>query len=213
MESPLCPPALYPPGIRLIETMLWDGAAFPRRAGHMARLQASARALGFAHDANAVAHALDTATTPGPPSRIRLTLGAAGDTEITAAPLPLAKPEWRLTLADIRLTSTDPLLRHKTTRRDSYDRARAALSEGTDEAILLNEKGEVCEGTITTLFFDQGQGLMTPPLTCGCLAGVLRAELLAQGTCREAILHASDLPRARLWVGNALRGLIPARLA
>jgi 4-amino-4-deoxychorismate lyase len=208
VESPLCPP-----GLRLIETVLWDGATFPRRAGHMARLQASAATLGFRHDADSVARALDSAAPPGAPARIRLTLGPAGDAEATAAPVPPAKPEWRLVLSDIRLASTDPLLRHKTTRRDAYDRARAALPRDADEALLLNERGEVCEGTITTLFFDAGQGLMTPPLTCGCLAGVLRAELLAQGTCHEAILHAEDLPRARLWVGNALRGLISARLA
>ena len=208
MESPLCPD-----GLRLIETMLWDGAAFPRRAGHMARLAASAAALGFAHDPAAIARALAAATTPGTPSRIRLTLGSAGDAEAAAAPLPPARPEWRVAVSEVRLNSADTLLRHKTTRRDAYDRARGALPADTDEALLLNERGEVCEGTITTLFFDLGKGLMTPPLSCGCLAGVLRTELLADGTCREGSLRAADLPRARLWVGNALRGLIPARLA
>ena len=51
-------------------------------------------------------------------------------------------------------------------------------------------------------------GLMrTPPLTCGVLPGVLRAEM-AVG---EEVLLAEDLPKTRLWLGNALRGLIPAR--
>ena len=40
----------------------------------------------------------------------------------------------------------------------------------------------------------------------GLLPGVLRAEL----ACPEEVLYASDLPATRLWVGNALRGLIPA---
>ena len=62
--------------------------------------------------------------------------------------------------------------------------------------------------TITNIFFDRGQGLRTPPLRCGLLPGVLRAEL----ACPEEVLTLSDLPRTRLWVGNALRGLIPARL-
>ena len=44
----------------------------------------------------------------------------------------------------------------------------------------------------------------------GLLAGVLRAEMLAGGPCHQEILMARDLPRVRLWVGNALRGLIPA---
>jgi 4-amino-4-deoxychorismate lyase len=77
-----------------------------------------------------------------------------------------------------------------------------------DEVIFLNQHDQVCEGAITTLFFDRGQGLRTPPLTCGLLPGVLRAELHP----REEVLLARDLPHVQLWVGNALRGLIPARL-
>jgi 4-amino-4-deoxychorismate lyase len=80
------------------------------------------------------------------------------------------------------------------------------LPEGLDEVIFLNERGEVCEGAITNLFFDRGQGMRTPPLSCGLLPGVLRAEL----GCKEEVLLAEDLPKVRLWVGNALRGLIPA---
>jgi 4-amino-4-deoxychorismate lyase len=37
---------------------------------------------------------------------------------------------------------------------------------------------------------------------------VLRAEL----SCPEEVLLAKDLGLVQLWVGNALRGLIPARL-
>jgi 4-amino-4-deoxychorismate lyase len=75
-----------------------------------------------------------------------------------------------------------------------------------DEVIFLNERGEVCDGTITTLFFDRGQGMRTPPLSSGLLPGVLRAEI----GCPEEVLLVDQLPEVRLWVGNALRGIIPA---
>ena len=74
------------------------------------------------------------------------------------------------------------------------------------EVVLVNERDEVCDGTITTLFYDRGAGMRTPPLTSGLLPGVLRAEL----GCPEEVLLAQDLPRVQLWVGNAVRGLIPA---
>ena len=80
------------------------------------------------------------------------------------------------------------------------------MAVGLDEVIFLNERGEVCDGTITTLFFDRGQGMRTPPLTCGLLPGVLRADLAVP----EEVLLASDLPRVHLWVGNSLRGLMRA---
>lgn len=190
---------------RLIETALWDGVGFPRLALHLARLAAGAKALGFACDADAVRAALLDAVEDAP-LRVRLTLGAAGDVAVTVAPLPPAKAEWRLGLAEGRLASDDPWLRVKSTRRGAYDAARAALPVGLDEVVFCNERGEVCDGTITTLFFDRGEGMRTPPLTCGLLPGVLRAELAVP----EEVLLAQDLPQMRLWVGNALRGLIPA---
>lgn len=197
------------PGLRLIETALWDGARCPLAGRHLARLAASAARLGWPCDLGAAGAAL--AGPPDAPARLRLTLDAAGGIEVARGPLPPARAEWRLALAGTRLDSADPWLRLKTTRRAQFDAARAALPEGIDEALFLNERGEVCEGGITSIFFDRGEGLCTPPLSCGLLPGVLRAELLATGRCREAVLAAPDLPRVRLWVGNALRGLIPAR--
>jgi 4-amino-4-deoxychorismate lyase len=143
---------------------------------------------------------------------VRLTIGRLGDVDLTTAPLPRHPASWRLIVAPERLDPEDPRLRHKTTERGFYDRVRAALPTGVDEAIFLNTRGEVCEGSITNLFFDLGDGLMTPPLACGCLPGVLRAELLASGRAREAILAEGDLRQARLWMGNSLRGLIAAVL-
>lgn len=190
------------PGLKLIETVLWDGSGAPRWPLHLARLRKSAALLGW--DCPKV-----DPTGPDHPARLRLTLDRQGRVERTVAELPPARAEWRVGLATERLRSDDPWLSVKSTRREVHDAARAALPDGLDEAVVLNERGEVCEGTITNLFFDRGQGMRTPPLSSGLLPGVLRAEL----ACPEEVLLAEDLPKVRLWVGNALRGLIVARLA
>lgn len=206
MESPLRDRSFGDTtGVRLIETLLWDGAAYPRLALHLARLTQGAARLGFACDLSAVNRALRAASTPAS-LRVRLTLGADGDIEVTTAPLPPAKADWRLGLATARLSSSDPWLGVKSTHRPAYDAARAALPARVDEVIFLNERDEVCDGSITTVFFDWGQGMRTPPLSSGLLPGVLRAELAVP----EEVLLVRDLPHVRLWVGNALRGLIPA---
>lgn len=206
MESALCPP-----DTRLIETLRWDGTGFIRRDLHLARLERSATALGFGHDAAAIGRTLGRVAGPDP-LRVRLTLGRAGDSNVTTAPLGPTPAEWRVALYPVRLRSTDPLLRHKTTQRALYDAARAALPPGIDEWIFANERDELCEGTITTPFFDLGDGEKTPPVTCGCLPGILREERLRAGVCREGVLTIADLPKARLTMGNSLRGPIPARL-
>ncbi len=197
------------PGLKLIETLCWDGQRLVRLPLHLSRLSASAQALGWGCDLAAAEAAL-RAAVPVAAARMRLTLDAAGRIEVQAAALPAGKPEWRVGLAAERLASGDPWLTVKSTNRAAYDAARASLPDGLDEVIFRNERGEVCDGSITTVFFDQGEGLCTPPLNCGLLPGVLRAEMLAAGAAREAVLLAADLAEVRLWLGNSLRGLIPS---
>ena len=100
----------------------------------------------------------------------------------------------------------------KTSNRGVYDDARAGLAD-LDEVLFLNELGQVCEGTITNVFADLGDGLVTPPVSCGCLPGILRSEMLASGQASEAVLTLDDLCEARsVFVGNSLRGLISVDL-
>lgn len=49
---------------------------------------------------------------------------------------------------------------------------------GFDEALLLNERGEVSECTSANFFAVFGDTVATPPLTSGCLPGVTRELLL-----------------------------------
>lgn len=204
--------------ISLIETLRWEpGTGFVRLERHMARLARSAEALGLP-SAEKARDALFAALPPSAlPLRIRLELFPDGRIDVqTAAFTPLAADTvWRVKLATTRLSSTDPLLRHKTSRRALYTAARAEFpATEADEVILLNERGELCEGTITSLFLDDGSGpLKTPPLASGLLAGVLRAELLETGSAIEAVLRPEDLAGGTIFVGNSLRGLIRCVLA
>jgi len=204
----------------LIETMRWEpGAGFLRFDRHLARLYGSAAELGFACDPQRVGEALmNTVGRQETALRTRLVLARNGEATASVQPYePLAADKvWRLQLARVRLDSGDTLLRHKTSRRQTYTHARAEyLITQADEVLLANERGELCEGTITNLFADFGDGvLMTPRLDCGLLPGVLRGEFLDEGRAAEAIYSFDDLKSARaVYVGNSLRGLIPARLA
>lgn len=188
---------------RLIETLRWDGAALLRLDLHLARLAQGAAQLGYSCDLD-TARAAIVAAGQGAPARLRLTMGADGRCEVTAAPLPAAAKTWTVAVAEQRLDSRDPFLRIKSTHRPAYDTARAQMPAGLDEVILLNERGEVADGSITTVFFDRGAGMRTPPLTSGALPGVLRAQL----NYPEETITAKELDCVRLWVGNSLRGII-----
>ncbi len=197
---------------RIIETLgVHPGEGARRLGAHLDRMAATAASLGYDFDRDAALALLEIDADA--PLRCRLTLDPAGAMELSTGPLAPNPAEWRVALHPEHLDAADPWLRRKTTKRVLYDKARAALPEGVDEWLFLNAEGQVCEGTITNLFVETEAGeRLTPALSCGLLPGVLRAELLQQGW-REAVLSPDDLRRAsRLWVGNSLRGLIPARL-
>lgn len=206
-------------GFQLIETMRWEQQrGFLRFDRHLARLYASARALGFTYDPEQVGRVLNVAVG-GSRDALRVRLLLSPDGEATASAQPYAPvPEheaWTVRIARTRLDSGNALVRHKTTRRETYMDARAEYqAHQAEEVLLLNERREVCEGTITNVFVDMGEdALLTPALTCGLLPGVLRAELIDEGRAREAMLGPADLTEARaLFVGNSVRGLIRARL-
>ncbi|MEM9725983.1 MAG: aminotransferase class IV [Pseudomonadota bacterium] len=217
MESALRDQA--PEGLNVIETLRWDAAQAPSAAEerlrrHLRRCAATCARLAIPFDLRAARDAIDACGAP-PLARVRLTVDLAGRCAAVATPHVDLAPgaAWRVALAPERLEARDPWLQVKTSRRALYDAARAHLPDGVDEMLFANGEGALCEGAITNLFVEDGRGLATPPLICGLLPGVLREELLESGGCREAMLRPVDLARARaVFVGNALRGLIPAQL-
>ncbi len=204
-----------PADLKVIETMGWDHRhGFVRLERHLSRCAATCQQFGIPFDSAAVRGALHQAAT-GEHLRLRLTIDLHGHIEVRETAISGAPPSapWRIALSEHRLRAGDPWLRVKTTERQLYDNTRRDLPADLDEIIFANERGEICEGTITNLFFDFGNGLLTPPLSCGVLPGVLRAELLAIGECREGLVTIGDLKRAEaIWAGNSVRGLIPCQL-
>ena len=146
--------------------------------------------------------------------RCRLTLRFDGKINLTTAPLISNSKNWILGLSETILNSSDPWLLHKSSNRALYDAERANLPDGIDEFIYLNERNEVCEGTITNIFVKKAGQWLTPPLSSGCLPGVLRRKKIEDGSCQVKIVTFSDLHDAeKIIVGNALRGEIEAVLS
>jgi branched-chain amino acid aminotransferase len=61
-----------------------------------------------------------------------------------------------------------------------------AKEKGAHEALMLNVKGHLTEGTICNLFFVKGRRLLTPSVQCGILDGITR-ELVVSIAKREDI--------------------------
>jgi len=91
-----------------------------------------------------------------------------------------------------------------------------AHQRGYDEAVLLNERGEVSECTSANIFAATGGEVATPPLNSGCLPGVTRELLLDVVRVPgikvvERALKPQDLERAdQVFITSTTRDLLPA---
>ena len=200
-------------GFDLIETMAFDpeeGIANLER--HLARIKASAEALGFAFDRHDARNELQAATFRFREGRrVRLLLSRAGNFAIEARPLParLDAPV-AVRIVPLPVPASDFRLRHKTSDRRCYEEAR----RGADcfEVLFADDDGFLTQGSFTNLFVERDGVLLTPPLSRPILPGILRAQLIEEGRAREAELRAEDLAEGFL-IGNAVRGLMRGRLA
>jgi para-aminobenzoate synthetase/4-amino-4-deoxychorismate lyase len=196
----------------LIETMAFDpDEGLARLEAHLARMKASADALGFVFDRHAARNELQAATFRlRGPRRIRLVLSPSGAVAIEAAPLPQSPAQATVAIVPLPVASADFRLRHKTSARDFYDDARKAA--GTFEIVFEDAGGFITEGSFSNVFVPRGTGFVTPPLRHGLLPGILRAELLGSGRATETSITRNDLIDG-FFIGNAVRGLVPAIVA
>ena len=197
----------------LIETMAFDPQTGLQRLDlHLARMSASAAAFGFAFDRHTTRNELQAATFRlRVPRRIRLLLARSGAIAIQAGTVPAAVPSMTIAVVPLPVAPGDFRLRHKTSERGFYDAARREA--GTDEVVFERLDGRLTEGSFTSLFVARDDGmLVTPSVDDGLLPGVLRADLIESGRAVEVSLTRADLLPGRVFVGNALRGLVPATL-
>lgn len=180
---------------------------------HLARLTHSARTFGFRFEETDIIAAVERTIQEGSEggvSRLRLTLDKGGGVSLAMTSAPKAFDGLaRVRIAPLPVDATDFRLAHKTTLRDFYDSARE--QSGADEVVFVDTEGRLTEGSFTNVFVERGGVLVTPPLTRGLLPGVLRASLIASGRAHEGDLRPGDLG-AGFYLGNALRGLVPAKV-
>ncbi len=82
-----------------------------------------------------------------------------------------------------------------------------------DDSMVMNQYGRIADATIANIFAVKDGTIYTPPLSEGCVAGVMRRFLLvdiaAEGhTMKESQFQLNDLLEAdELFLTNAVQGI------
>jgi len=200
----------------LFETLLVEERRIQLLAEHLDRWQAGAALLALPPPPSAglveplVAAAVDRSGIHTGALRLNWSRGSAGATRGLDLPSTGATPPrfW------LQLTACRPafapitviISRHE--RRNPASRLshcktfaygaqiqarREAREAGADEALMLATGGELSCGAAANLLVCHGGQWLTPPLSSGCLPGVMRGRALSLGIARETPLLPESL--------------------
>ena len=88
-----------------------------------------------------------------------------------------------------------------------------AKENDLDNCILVNDNKEVVEALQSNLFLIFGNEIHTPPLSSGCLNGIIRKQIINMAndlhlTLKETQINPFDLQKAdELWLTNSIQGI------
>jgi para-aminobenzoate synthetase/4-amino-4-deoxychorismate lyase len=198
----------------LLETLALVDGSLRNGEAHLARLAAAAAHFGRPYNDAQVRQALQAVHHAQGAWRIRLLLDTQGKATAEAYVLETSLALVQLQLADRPLTEANSeFVRFKTTRRAHYD-AFAPTQPDAFDTLLWNPAGEITECTRGNIAVLLNGRWVTPPLQCGLLGGMGRAQALLEGRLVEAVVTLDDLPHVQaLAFVNSLRGWIPAELS
>ena len=221
-------------GDGLFETVLWENGVFAAFDAHAVRLIVGCATLGLPapEQATLEAAAMTAIAREGlretrAAVRLTWTAGSGGrgldrPPEIaprlatTAAAAPKPTTPARLIVSAIRRNEGSPASRLKSLAYlDNVLARREARAAGADEALMLNNRGEIAGAAAANLFWFEGDTLVTPALECGVLAGITRAAVIERArtigwTVREDRAPVAALTGATgLFLTNSLIGVRP----
>jgi branched-chain amino acid aminotransferase len=223
-------------GDGLFETMRLSGERIPLWERHWKRLTEGLRLIGISEERlggsqTMLSEALKTAEGMEH-ARIRLTVYRQGegayyslrnDTAFVIEASETSPPEFRESgleagfFRGLRLPHDprgNPFWNLKSCNALPYIlAANDAKANQWDEALLFNASGYLSEGSHTNLFVWKKGELITPPLSSGCVAGVMRAltmeiagekeiPLILRNLLPDELGHADEI-----WLVNALQGV------
>ena len=195
---------------------------------HLERLKHSAMTFGIHFDSLKAAQLIqESCSTLGNEvkrtlHRLRLDLSQNGQMGVRLSPVQAIDSPSPLIWAkdlfqeDVTSLSGNTWLQHKLSQRMMYDQAwQRAEKNGAFDALFINELGHVTEGGRSNIFIKKDGQWLTPPISAGCLPGIMRSLILKdpQWQAIEKNFTPEDVMMAEeIILCNALRGIITIKL-
>ncbi|MEI6350729.1 MAG: aminotransferase class IV [Verrucomicrobiota bacterium] len=204
-------------GMALFESLAIRQGKVEFIEAHLERIRTACQRCGWAVDPAVLAKAADWfRQVPGPAfARIYITAGDGGPSDPVSAPrvFVFAEPRAVNPAAAYRLAiNPEPFAEvHPGLKTANYwprlERLNWAKSQGCDEALLVNPKGELISACMANLFVKVNGRWATPPQSSGARPGVvrewaLRRCLVIERSIRlEEVREATECLLTSSWLG------------
>lgn len=118
---------------------------------------------------------------------------------------------FSLTKSKLKKNEYSPITYFKTLNyAENILERQKAIEKGYNEAIFLNTKNQITEGTVSNIFFVKNNIIYTPKISCGLLNGIMRQYILSNYNINEKIITLDmmdDFDEA--FLTNSLMGIMP----
>ena len=133
-------------------------------------------------------------------------------------------PSWWYTKGVDVIVATDIIRNHKkatdpSIKSGNYLNNVLAINEakkrGAFDAVMLNHKGNITEGTTFNIWMVKDKKIMTPPLAAGLLEGITRKTLLRllkeseQNGLEQDFNHKDFLAADEIFLTGSVKGIVP----
>lgn len=197
---------------QLLETIRLEAGQYTLLQKHLKRLAHAAVFFNFPINLFIIEKKLQEYGSAHPLGlhKVRLLVFRNGNIEIESSEIEEIIGIQPVYLASQPIISQNDFLYHKTTQRQVYAPFK---KQGFFDCLLWNERDELTEFTTGNLVLLINGEKLTPPLTSGVLAGIMRETLISKGEISEKLLMRDDLNKAhKIWYINSVRGMIEVNL-
>lgn len=132
---------------------------------------------------------------------------------IQTADLRDVSSEFRLTVSPYRINSTSPLAGVKSCNYlENIFALEDAKARNYDEAVRLNERGEIASACMANIFWKKDGAIFTPLLETGCLNGTTREFVLENFIVEERTANLAELIEAdEIFLSSAGIGIVKCK--
>ncbi len=131
---------------------------------------------------------------------------------MTTADLRETRSESLLSVSPFPVNSQSPLVNIKSCNYlENILALEEAKKRGFDEAVRINEKGDIVSVSMANIFWVKDERIFTPSLETGCLAGTTREFLLDNIAIQEVKASLKEISEAdEIFLTSAGIGICPA---